>query len=865
MTDPCLQILDYMKTKGELTDFIINYPYLNSKLGESIIFPYINYILHTINDLLSKSSSPLIRSVKFTIKGGLITTLYLKEFMREFQFDSIDRKTVENLVSKDSDYDATLVFKPSEADIKYIPEIDRELEKPMAWVNFIKLLFTEVEKALSTNDSLKRIIALLSIKIQDTLCSTYGTTLSIDGVNYNSFPLKMATNFYNMFPATCGGEENGIKYNYSNKDNLYLVFKTDEKSVWRGNKGSELPIIFPPHIALNMTHSEIKNKDFNFFLSRILGCLQLYEIVSGTPRRVFQNVDKKFEFTYNFELLDMSVDTEYDTIKKESEVGALEIVIPNSINKDLPTGDKTEFIKIYALNLGSVIYDNYRIFIEDKINPKFEKRCKRLLVFLRIYNIIKLIVYNKIIQNPTYSYLFPPSALTLEDKYYAIDTVLSTDKNEREIIAKTYPEYREIKEVESTIRQTGSFDKFIDNIKNQCFDTKRADVKQRRDIIFDKLKTEKLFSKVVGEVINYFDTIKDGTVERLGKSEKDIDYFMRLMLSENVPTWYEISNQMQQIYGGVVHIHGGVRFIEDIKNYRGGFEGASSLLLDVLNRIKTYVENNTLLSYDIDTFIIERDNKRMDYKINQLLNTIYKVPLNKYESYNWEIININYTGLYKIISSNRYSPKPCAIVNDSGCYMFLYRDDLYTPERSYLPFTVVRGNIMMKHKYCELYYIANTIDFNIINIDRALEQISLQNTSNSFQLVISLLLDSGVINFDTYSYLTNLYFRNSGKKNIRLARAIFYGAKLMRQNNLGYDNNYPFLKLDEIVNAIFTDPTKSFGFPDLSFMTNKIQIIRLTSVEVAGVLDLSQNDFVDEVVDSRKLSEQDPKCINPLK
>ena len=70
----------------------------------------------------------------------------------------------------------------------------------------------------------------------------------------------------------------------------------------------------------------------------------------------------------------------------------------------------------------------------------------------------------------------------------------------------------------------------------------------------------------------------------------------------------------------------------------------------------------------------------------------------------------------------------------------------------------------MKSKYCDMFYVANTIDFNIINISQAEEQILKQNPKVSFQLFISLLLYNKRITLDEYLYLTSLYFFRRSEK-----------------------------------------------------------------------------------------------------
>lgn len=270
------------------------------------------------------------------------------------------------------------------------------------------------------------------------------------------------------------------------------------------------------------------------------------------------------------------------------------------------------------------------------------------------------------------------------------------------------------------------------------------------------------------------------------------------------------------------------------------------------------------MSYDIDTFTIESDRKRMDLKINQVLETKYNVVLKQPESYNWEIVkNLQESGIYKGVSSTP-PVKPCAVTTDAGCYMFLYKDDLYTVDRNYLPYTVVRGNVLMRQKYCDLYHVANTIDFNVVDRDRAVSQISIQNRYYSFQLCIMLLLDSSSITTDIYGYLTNLYLRitEKPKRQNKLIRAVFYGAKLMRQYGLLYSDLYPFSRLDEKINDIFTSPV---GLPDLSFMTNILQKIRLTYTEIYSILDITHGELLAEVVDTTKLSQMSPACLNPLK
>ena len=877
-------IMDFMKIKSFLTDFIINYPTdtssPSSKLGNTLIFPCMNYILSVINESLSRYSNPndkvlqtLVQSVKLAMKGGLVTNMYLKKFMDENRFDSLDKKTVQNLTSKDSDYDSTFILKPALSDSD-----EKLFDNPVNWNNFIESVFSIIEREIATNKILRTTVGNLSQELQKIICKG-GVRVNVNGKFYNAIPLKTVKELYDIFPGRPfvstfqSRNKSTITISYTNRENLFLVFKSDDKTMWARSL-TEVIDTLPSDNALSFSHTSYLKKPTppNFLLARIMGCMQIYEIYPQNtlpPSSVITEVENKTSIssniTYKFELLDISVDTPYTTTKYVSKLGVQEIKIDNFVGKILNGGRASDFIEVYTLNLGALVYDNYKIFLQDTFE-KVEKRCYRLIIFLRVYNLIKLDIFNKIIQSGYYNYLFAPN-ISLTEKYTVLYNELSIKKDFRDQIATQFPEYMEIKEVETVIKEKGLFDKFIANIRDNCLNTKNPEILRLRDqLIYSFTGPQVVFTKFIGKLVDYFDIVKDGTLERMGKSGKDVDYFMRLTLRDNIPTWEEVSQKMQQIYGGTIHRHGGVKFIEDVKRYipeSNIYTNVPPNMLDILDRIIALVNNNIVMSYDIDTFTIESDIKRMDFKINQVLETKYKVVLKQPESYNWEIVkNLQESGIYKSVS---YNPpvKPCAVTTDAGCYMLLYKDDLYTVNRNYLPYTVVRGNVLMRQKYCDLYYVATTIDFNVVDRSNSIYQISIQNPYYSFQLCIMLLLDSSSITTDIYGYLTNLYLRTTeqSKRQNKLIRAVFYGAKMMSQYGLLYSDLYPFSKLDEKINDIFTSPSKIVGLPDLSFMTNKLQNIRLTATEISSILDITHGELLDEVVDTRKLSQMSPACL----
>ena len=861
--DIAKSITGYMNKKSILTDFIINYPTSpSSKLGYNLIFPRMNFILSVINDSLSRYSNPndkvlqtLVNRVKLAMKGGLVTNIYFKKFMEKIRFDSLDKKTLQDLTSKDSDYDSTIIFKPALSD-----DEGKVFDDPVNWKKFIVLVFSIIETEIATNQILRTTVGDLSRELQKNIIGRTdgGRLVNVNGKFYNAIPLNTVKELYDIFPDrpfTFEFKRTNSTISYKDRKNLFLVFKSDDELMWKDS-----PVVkedtLPSSNALHFKHTFLLDNETGptFLLARIMGCMQIYEIDPKNelpPTSVI--VTNNTNFTYHFELLDTSVDTPYTTTKYESKLGVQEI--------KTDTG-----IEYYTLNLGALVYDNYKIFLQDTFQ-KVKKRCNRLIIFLRVYNLIKSSMFNNIIQD--YYYLFAPN-MPLKDKYKVLDTQLSTDKNFRDQIATQYPGYMEIKEVETVIKEKGLFDTFIAKIIDNCLETKNPEILSFRKQLIEIFRGPQVvfFSDFIHNLVDYFDMVKDGTLERLEferlkiKSPKDVDYSMRELLRNNIPTWEEVSRQMQQIYGGTIHLHGGVKFIEDVKRYIQESDIYTNVppnmrdildstnvppnMRDILDRIITLVKNNIVMSYDIDTFTIGSDIKRMD----TVLETKYNVVLTQPESKEWEIIkNLQESGIYKAVSYYPPAAKPCAVTTaDAGCYMFFYKDNLYT-NKYFLPYTVVRGNVLMRRKSDDLYYVANTIDFNVVDRNNAIVQILNKNVY-SFQLCIMLMLDSSLITTDEYGYLTNLYLRTTeSKRRNKLIRAVFYGAKLMRQYGLLYSSgsDYPFLKLDEKINKKITT-SKIEGLLDLRFMTDKHRTIILTATDIESILSFTESVILDEVV-----------------
>jgi hypothetical protein len=861
----CDAPLDYMNTKSILTDFILNYPHLGSKVANTIVFPSIDYMVSLLNYAFANSSNTNLNYFTLTVKGGLATNRFLSDFKSLSTLDSIDIKTIEELISKITDYDTTITLRKG----------SRIPENFPGWENLMMTLFSTIEKEFLTNPKLFAAVSLFTDKLQSAISTT---KIKIEGIKYNGFPVSNIPEFEKLFPDSCKHSSYNpnktfrTDLEYSNKKNLYLVFKSNDRYVWENSENQNKS--FPSSFGLTFAHKEIRDSQQKllFVLDRILGNLSLYEKDEKTftfrpavTGLIISN-NKRVGWTYNFEVLDVSVNADYESVRDESKLGTIDIEVNNSmgslVNNILDIKEPVENkLKINVLNISSIIYDSYIMFSEarDKVS-KPEKRCKRLFIFLRVYNIIKKNIYDNILLIPNLNI----PIIQGEDMYSTIDKSLILNPDQRDLIASVFPVYDQIQGLEYILGQKGQYTIFLENIKKFCYDVKSPELILLRNQVFKEFENrQSLFSEFITKSVQLFDIIKDGTSERILRDsntgfqiQKDIDYFARLILYNNIKTWFEVSEKMKQIYGGSPYNHGGVKFVKDVLD--SNFPKISNTLTsDILHRIRTFVENKILISYDIDTFIVEDENQQsIENKVNRVLQQQYSFPLIDRDSYNWEFLtNIEDIGIYKNID---YFGNPvCSGKEDNKCYMFFYKDNLYTPERGFLPFTVIRCNLIMRHKYCDIFYIANTVDFNIINKTQAIQQIKNKNLKVAFQLSITLLLESKQITLDEYLYLTSLYwFRNSEKPYNRLIRAFFYGVKCLGDRIT--NTTYPFELLDNKIYSIFT------GNVDMKFLAPYIQQIRLTLVEISGILKISAEDILKEVVNTSKLSDLYPTCKNPI-
>lgn len=816
----CENIIDYMNTKSLLTESILNFPQGQSNIGNTIIFPALDYICTILNEIfkMDDNTSPFT----LTLKGGLAVNRYLSIFKRELNLDSIDRKTIESLISKISDYDTTFTIRGGLNIPDQFPQ----------WVETMYLLFSKVQQHINNNPTIQKTVNDLADNLQRAISTK---EIVLDGYKYRALPITQLAEFAKVFPDSCrttikqttkSQKIKKIDISYTNKNNLFLIFKSP--------KGSK----YKPDLGMKFTHTVVKddNGKLKFILDRIMGNFVLYEeYETGLFRSAISN-----DWTYNFEILDISVDARYESIRNESLLGTIEV--------------ESNGLKTTVLNIASIIYDSYNMFREITVS-KVEKRCKRLFIFLKVYNIIKKYIYDKISK-----FNVPPGM----DIYFEIDKYLLNNPAERRAVALKYPQYKEIQELEAIITQTGDNKTFIENIKNLCLNVSNPAILEERDKIFNVYLTKvSLFSEFIRDSILIYDLVKDKTIDRLMKVSLDPDYFSRLVLYSNINTWRFVSEQMISFYNRLtnppnppkIHRHGGVKFVEDVENYQ--IPLYNNLIVDILNRIQTFVKNRVLISYDIDTFTVEDNQTIIDAKMDFLIQQIYNVKVVVRDAYNWEIVNnLEEVGIYK--SSEYLLQTKCSGKSENNCTMFYFKDDTLH-KTGKMPFTVIRGNVLLKHKYCDLYFLANTIDFNAV--DRLSANSYINNNTNpqmSFQLCIMILLNDDKITSNEYLYLSSLFFyRQGGKPNNRLMRAVFY-AILEDSDNIT-DSTYPFESLDlKIYNKMQANAVPQY-------LQLLLQQIRLNKTEIASILRIDQKDILDEVIaDKTQFNQIYSECKNTL-
>lgn len=350
-------IYSYMKLKGELTDYFLNFS--NLRLGNNIESILDKLLVSLNTDMKNSYGYRRWNRPRLYKKGGLAIKKLWSDYSPESMIHPyLDEQTLKKLTSQNSDYDVTILFQ------------DR---------------FTSQAEYMSVVNDIYKFI---SDNIRDKYKETFVDIINvIKGYIRGKIPLSEIKDIYNNLPQA------SIPIYNTNKDEIYIelddqripingiscinsdvtmkasydntwIDKWDKK--WEKIQG---PIEFKLNlikrkypslvdtevVSCNPTH--LKDLDACFTLFRCLGRCNV----------VGNNHTEKA----NFEILDISIDCDFEKINTESSL-------------QFSREEKDDNIH---LNFASLLYDIYSIIVdsEDEMT-KSDKRCNRFNYMLTIYD-----------------------------------------------------------------------------------------------------------------------------------------------------------------------------------------------------------------------------------------------------------------------------------------------------------------------------------------------------------------------------------------------------------------------------------------------------------------------------------------------
>jgi hypothetical protein len=374
-------IFNFMKSKAEITDYVLNYNNNGVKLGDQIEVILDKLVRSLNSDLKSSDEFSGWYRPKLYKKGGLAIKNLWGDFSPNSDSPYIDATTLNSLTSKNSDYDVTVIF-------------EQQFENQKNYTTVIKEIFKFITEKIRDEVKYKNYF--------DEISDLFGV--------FNNISIRNIPNIYNTLPPT---GQVGRK-SYSNKDNIYIKLIDEDVKIsgescinslfgysfsqqwqdkwntkWHDNK--KRPIEF----KLNLTKIrypsysryeyescdpvDLKNAPLCFTLFRCLGKCKIIERISNQENTINET---------NFEILDISVDCDFEKINMESQLENKETA-EMDYEYQHDTDEKMGVVDEENINLGfsSLLYDLYNIIIgSSEEMQKAEKRCNRFNTMMVIYD-----------------------------------------------------------------------------------------------------------------------------------------------------------------------------------------------------------------------------------------------------------------------------------------------------------------------------------------------------------------------------------------------------------------------------------------------------------------------------------------------
>ena len=802
--------LDFMLAKQIITSEILNHPSrfnIGSTVATATVIPIIESVIDIINNIFNtqkdeKDQNRNYSNYVLVLKGGLVVTEFLRKFTDVPEFgNSIDVKNINKLVKEFSDYDTTILAK------------DPQLIDTKNFERFITNIFTNIEDIICNSSEIQKLLYQLITRIikdistEDIKIVENNTVFTWRGFPISKFPsFKKLFTEQNMDTSYIDGKKN-TQIRYTNLNNLYLVFKGEKTDPFRRRnviRKCMIPVLRRQPIKFTTSQD---NTGLPFVLDRILGQLELYEKTGDNFSNVL-TVNDKYPFNYAYEILDISMDKDVVSISTESTLGFR--TIPKRLEIPIPGQRLDKILIVHTLDLATVLYDFYNMFTGDSVT-KPEKRCLRLLLFLKLYNLGKKSVIEHIKNTPHLIALFPQVAgLDQNNSSKQIDIDLSNNDDIRGYVSEIFPLYKPIAKLEQIILKDINNSKFIRNALDICLKTNDNVLTRLKDYVKAQYVPGGFYTTLTKRLVEIFEILKDESLNKV-LDKKDPDNDVRMLLRNNIHIWLGIINGLTTLYNRITpektyYAQGGVKFMVDIHN--------SLIADDTIKQLKTLYEGNVFMSYDTDVFIMGDDEFSINQRIDFLKTYQPNIRIQETSNTNWEFLNnITDLGIYKkedYITSQGLRYSKC---QNDPCSMFFTIHNFDNQVDGNRPFKLFKGNVVLKHRTCDIYYVTETVDFNIVNKQKAIDYISTRLNDFIVIYIAMILLDDKVITHDEYLYMSCLFFyKNQYRPYTNIIRIYFYALKNLVENNIGAgpdDNKWIYLNqkiIDRVETNIYQYP-----------------------------------------------------------
>jgi hypothetical protein len=746
-------MVDYMNVKSILTDYILNYKidtnkYPNSpyeKIGEYIENKFDEFIKDNINEDLKNNKNSKIKKYepKIMKKGGLVVRNILKSIdhlMGYFQnqdYYKFSKKLLndrDKLIKSLSDYDTTIIF-GSITNQKYLNfnnneiELNESIDKTLESIR--DTILNDIHKT-GNNSINKNIIEFIihNIPIQNLFLKNI-----ISSNDFSKIPNSLNTDIYTYNEKS--KQMSKVKVNYSDKNNILFNYNADDRRYFFDMKNDTNKYNLPK-LPLEFKYSYVNDIDNNtkFKLLRIAGSMNLIDSTTKmsvtSTDTVDPNTNKHYinYNIYNFELLDISVDINSETVIKEC-----------NFEKNNNT---------ISLGFNSILYDNVKMFIHVPNKP--EKRCKRLSILISMYNLIYTL--NKL-NKLNYELIIDwYDRYNVEEKTnffnHVITICFSQQLNSNtSFISKL-----------SLHKLALIYDKLSFNYDRDINPTLSPNIRKTMSIYFEKWRHDHIikFNKFL---INYYPKYYE-KLYYIGGARFNLDrHKFKDYYDEN------IDNKIKKLNINTVDID--CHFYLDNKNEQDFYDRIEDFYKGFKFFINSSVDNEFIKI--LFGLIINEKNNSWKAAKNVQNNILYK-----YEY----IINDKFTEYYPTIPIKEDIHPVYSTVNDN--YYIINADKTINYNES-RPYFLLRESIVLKNKTCNHIKNANLLELNIISKSRLFNMYNYFYNYNSYNLLNRLNIPFNNI----VVFLQKICYDNKEKdemKNMLYSTWINYKFNIKPKNNL---------------------------------------------------------------------------------